>query len=140
MGGVGGTGEKQTDEQKGTNPGPALSEGSVGQEKKITPTNQAAQPNHARDAPNPDIKIPKHRKEHREKDEHLKTQKAPGTTQRENADPKTQKRPGATQGVNSSPNTQKAREVIQGGEPRKPENCRARRRRESQLITAAPRE
>ena len=34
MGGVGGTGEKQTDEQKGTTPGPALSEGLVRQEKK----------------------------------------------------------------------------------------------------------
>ena len=33
-GGVGGTEEKHTDEQKGTTPGPALSEGSVGQEKK----------------------------------------------------------------------------------------------------------
>ena len=34
MGGVGGTGEKQTDEQKGTTPGPALGEEAVGQEKK----------------------------------------------------------------------------------------------------------
>ena len=67
-----------------------------------------------------------------------KTQKAPGTTQRENADPKTQKRPGVTHGVNSNPNTQKVPEVIQGGEPRKTENSRARQRRESQLITAAP--
>ena len=33
-GGAGGTEEKQTDEQKGTTPGRALSEGSVGQEKK----------------------------------------------------------------------------------------------------------
>ena len=130
-------GRKQTDEQKGTTPGPALSEGSVGQEK-IKRTNQAAQPNHARDTPNPDIKIPKHLKEPKEKDEDLKTQKAPGTTQRENADPETQKRPGVTQGVNSNRNTQKVPEVIQGGEPREPENCRARRRRESQLITAAP--
>ena len=65
-------------------------------------------------------------------------QKTPGNTQRGNADPKTQKRPGATQGVNLNPNTQKVPEVIQGGEPRKPESSRARRRRESQLITAAP--
>ena len=116
----------------GTTPGPALSEGWVGQENKRT--NQAAQPNHARDAPNPDIKIPKHLKEPKEKDEDLK---APRNTQRGNADPKTQKRPGATQGVNANPNTQKVPEIIQGGEPRKPENSRARRRRESQLITAA---
>ena len=33
-------------------------------------------------------------------------------------------------------NTQKLPEVIQGGEVNKPENSRARRRRESQLITA----
>ena len=32
-GGVGGTEEKQIDEKKGTTPGPALSEGSVGQDK-----------------------------------------------------------------------------------------------------------
>ena len=56
------------------------------------------------------------------KDEDLETQKAPGTTQ----------------GENSNPNTQKLPEVNQGGEPRKPENCRARRRRERELITAAP--
>ena len=99
--------------------------------------NQAAHPNHTRDVPNPDIKIPKHHKEPKE-NEDLKTQKAPGTTQGENADPKTQKRPGATQGENSNPNTQKLPEVIQGGEPRKPENCRARRRRESELITLDP--
>ena len=82
----------------GTTPGPALSEGWVGQENKRT--NQAAQPNHARDAPNPDIKIPKHLKEPKEKDEDLKTRKAPGTTQ----------------GENSNPNTLKLPEVIQGGE------------------------
>ena len=76
--------------------------------------NQVAQPNHARDAPNPDIKIPKHRKEPKEKDEDLMTQKGPGTTQRENAGPKTQKRSGATQEVNSNPNTQKLPEVIRG--------------------------
>ena len=58
--------EKQTDEQKGTTPAPALSEGSVGQEK-IKRTNQAAQPNHSRDTPNPDIKIPTHLKEPKEK-------------------------------------------------------------------------
>ena len=45
--------------------------------------NQAAQPNHARDAPNPDIKTPKYLKEPKEKDEELKTQKAPGNTQKE---------------------------------------------------------
>ena len=68
------------------------------------------------------LKFPKHLKEPKEKDEDLKTQKAPGATQGENSDPKTQKLP----------------EIIQGGEPRKPENCRARRRRERELITAAP--
>ena len=104
----------------------------------IRDRNQAAQPNHARDTPNPDFKIPKHLKEPKEKDEDLKMQKAPGNTQRGNADPKTQKRSEATQGVNSNPNTQKVPEVIQGGEPRKPKNSRARRRRESHLITAAP--
>ena len=93
-GGVGGTEEKQTYEKIETNQGPARSQGSVGQEKKRT--NQATQPNHARDAPNPAIKVPKHLKEPKEKDEDLKTQKAPGTTQRENADPNTQKRPGET--------------------------------------------
>ena len=67
-------------------------------------TNQAAQPNHTRDAPTPDIKIPKHLKEPKEKDEDLKTQKTPGATQGENPNPKTQKLP----------------EVIQRGERRKP--------------------
>ena len=47
----------------------------------------------------------------------LKTQKAPGTTQRENADPKTQKRSAATQGVNSTPYTQRVSREIQGGNP-----------------------
>ena len=106
------------------------------QEKKRT--NQAAQPNHTRDAPNPDIKIPKHLKEPEEKDEDLKTQQSPATTKGENVYPKTQKRPGATRGENLNPNTQKLPKVIQGGEPRKPENYRTRRRRESQLITAVP--
>ena len=72
-GGVGGTEEKQTVEQKGTTPGPVLSGGVGRTRKKIKRTNQAAQPNHARDAPNPDIKIPKHLKEPKEKDEDLKT-------------------------------------------------------------------
>ena len=76
----------------------------------------------ARDAPNPDIKIPKHLKEPKEKDEDLKTQKATGTNQ----------------GKNSNPKTQKLQEVIQWGEPSKPGRCLTRRRRESQLITAAP--
>ena len=57
------------------------------------------------------LKIPKHLKQPKEKDEDLKTQKAPGTTQ----------------GENSNPNTPELPEVVQGGEPRKPENCRARR-------------
>ena len=61
---------------------------------------------HTKDAPNPDIKIPKHLRQHKEKDEELKTQKTP--------------------------------ETIQGEEPIKPENRRARGRRESQLTTAAP--
>ena len=39
---------------------------------------------------------------------------------------------------NPGPKTQKLPETIQGEKPRKPENCRARRRRESQLTTAAP--
>ena len=65
-------GRKANKRAEGTTPGPALSEGSVGQEKNKTiqnqkRTNQAAQPNHARDAPNPDIKIPKHLKEPKEK-------------------------------------------------------------------------
>ena len=54
---------------------------SVRQEKKTQ--DQAAQPNYTRDAPNPDIKIPKHLKQPKEKDKDLKTQKAPGTTQGE---------------------------------------------------------
>ena len=100
-GGVGGTEEKRTDEQKGTTPGPALSEGSVGQEEiKNKRTNQAGQPNHAKDAPNPDSKIPEHLKEPKEKDGDLETQK----------------RSEATRGVISNPNTQKLPEVIQGGE------------------------
>ena len=53
----------------------------------------------------------------KEKDEELKTQKAPGNTQRENADPKTQKRSEATQGVNSTPYTQRVSREIQGGNP-----------------------
>ena len=62
------------------------------------------------------------------------------TPKEETQIPRRRKRPGATEGVNSNPSTQKVPEVIQGGEPRKPENSRARRRRESQLqvITAAP--
>ena len=48
--------------------GPALSEGSVGQENlKNYRTNQAAQPNHAKDAPNPDSKTPEHLKEPKDK-------------------------------------------------------------------------
>ena len=133
--GVGSTEEKQTNEQKGTTPAPALSEGSVGQEKIKTHERSCPAQSRRRRSKTPDSKIPKHLKEPKEKDEDLKPQKAPGNTQRENADPKTQKRPGATQGVNSNPNTQKVPEVIQGGEPRKPESSRARRRRESQLIT-----
>ena len=39
---------------------------------------------------------------------------------------------------NSDPKTPKLRETTQGEEPRKSENCRARRRRESQLTTASP--
>ena len=38
------------------------------------------------------------------------------------------------------PKTQKLPETVQGEEPRGPKNCRARRRREKQLTTAAPRE
>ena len=43
-------------------------------------------------------------------------QKAPGNTQRENADPETQKRSEATQGVISNLKTQELPDVIQGGE------------------------
>ena len=39
---------------------------------------------------------------------------------------------------NADPKTQKLPETIQGEETRKPENYRTRRRRESQLTTAAP--
>ena len=66
--------EKQTNEKKGTTPGPALGGGVGRTRKKIKRTNQAAQPNHARDAPNPDIEIPTPRKESKEKDKDLKTQ------------------------------------------------------------------
>ena len=51
-------------------------------EKKKRRT-QEAQPNHTKEAPNPDIKIPKHLKQPRENDKDLKTQKTPGTTQGE---------------------------------------------------------
>ena len=86
-------------------PGPSTDRGgSVGRKKKKR-RNQAAQPNHTKDAPNLDIKLPKHLKQPKEK----------------NSDPKAQKLP----------------ETTQGEEPIKPENCRVRRRRESQLITAA---
>ena len=40
--------------------------------------------------------------------------------------------------TNSDPKTQKLPETTLGEDPRKPENCRAPRRRESQLTTAAP--
>ena len=80
---------KQT--SKRDNPGPSTERGVGRTRKNIKRTNQAAQPNHARDTPNPDIKIPKHLKEPKEKDEDLKMQKAPGNTQRGNADPKRRK-------------------------------------------------
>ena len=112
--------EKQTNEQKGTTPGPALS-GGVGRTRKKTHEPSCPPQSHKR-RPKPDMKIPKHLKQPKETDEDLNTQKAPGATQGENANPKTQKLP----------------ETIKGGEPGKPENCRARRRRESQLIMAAP--
>ena len=123
VGGSAGRAKKIKNVQKETTPGPALSGGGR-QENKQTKkrTSQASQPNHTRDAPDPDIKNP---------ETHY-------VTQGENSDPKTPKAPGTTQGENSNPKTQKLREIIQGGEPRKPGKCRARRRRESQLITAAP--
>ena len=77
-----------------------------------------------RNAPNPDVKIQKTPEPLKGKDTDRKTQKAPETTQTKSSDPKAQQLP----------------ETIQGENPRKPENCRARRRRESQLTTAAPRE
>ena len=83
MGRVGRTEKKKANKQtKGTAPGPALI-GGVGRTRKKKHRNQADKPNHTRDAPNPDIKIPKHLKQPKEKDEDLKTQKTPGTTQRE---------------------------------------------------------
>ena len=97
-------------------PRPSTERGAGSTRNKNKRTNQAAQPNHAKDAPNPDRKIPEHLKEPKEKDGDLKTQKATGNTQRESSDPKTQKRSEATQGVISNPNTQKLPEVIQGGE------------------------
>ena len=57
-----------------------------------------------------------------------------------NPDVKIQKTPEPLKGKDTDRKTQKAPETIQGENPRKPENCRARRRRESQLTTAAPRE
>ena len=92
--------------------------------KNIKRTKQAAQPNHAEDAPNPDGKNPKSLKEPKEKDEELKTQKAPGNTHRENADPKTKKRPEATQGVKLNSLYAEDTRRNPRGEPRKPENCR----------------
>ena len=68
----------------------------------------------------------------------LKFRNTLSNPRRKDEDLKTQKAPGATQGGNSDPKTQKLPEVMQEGEPRKPENCRAQRRRESQPITAAP--
>ena len=94
----------------------------MGRTRKQSAETTLAQPNHTRDAPNPDIKIPKQLKQPKEKDEDLKTQKTQGTTQGENPYPETQKRP----------------QTNQGEEPIKPENCRARRRRESQLSTVGP--
>ena len=54
--------------------------GSVGRKKR---RNQAAQPNHPRDAPNPDLEIPKHLKQPKEKGEDHMTQRLLGTTQGE---------------------------------------------------------
>ena len=97
-------------------PRPSTERGAGSTRNKNKRTNQAAQPNHAKDAPNPDRKIPEHLKEPKEKDGDLKTQKATGNTQRENAAPETQKRSDVTQAVISNLNTQKLPEVIQGGE------------------------
>ena len=110
---------KATKRAKGTTSGRALS-GGVGRTRKKTHEPSCPPQSHKR-RPKPDMKIPKHLKQPKETDEDLNTQKAPGATQGENANPKTQKLP----------------ETIKGGEPGKPENCRARRRRKSQLITAA---
>ena len=119
----GGTeGKKQTNGQKGTTPVPALSGGSVGQEKKKNARTKLPSPITQGTLQTLTLKIPKHLKEPKEKDGDLNTQKTPETTQGENSNPKTQKVP----------------KIIQGEEPRIPENCRARRRRESQLTTAAP--
>ena len=124
-------------DRKGTAPGPALS-GGIGKTRKKNARTKLPSPIIKETLQTLTLKTPKHLKEPKEKDEDLKTRKAPGASQRENADPKTQKRPGATQGENSNPKTQKLPGVIRGEEPRKPENCRARWRRGSQLITAAP--
>ena len=55
-------GRKAHGRAKRDHPGPST-ERRVGSTRKKKRTNQDAQPNHARDAPNPDIKIPKHLKE-----------------------------------------------------------------------------
>ena len=60
------------------------------------------------------LKIANNLEEPQEKDEDLKTYKAPGISQGENADRKTQKRPEATQGENAEPKTQKRPGATQG--------------------------
>ena len=124
--------------QKGTTPGLALSEGSVGQEKKKNARTKLPSPITQETLQTLTLKFRNTLRNPSRKMKISRRTKPRGTTPRENADPKTQKRPGATQGENSNANTQKLPEVMQGGASRKPENCRARRRRESQLTTAAP--
>ena len=98
----GSAGRKQSEQtSKRDHPRPSTERG-VGRTGNIENkrTNQAAQPNHAKDAPNPDSKIPEHLKEPKKKDGDLKTQK----------------RSEATQGVISNLNAQTLPEGIQGGE------------------------
>ena len=124
---VGGTEEeKQANEQKGTTSGPALS-GGVGRTRKKNAPTKLLSPITQETLQTLTLKIPEHLKQPKEKDEDLKTQETPGTTQGEHSHPKTQKTPGATQGENSDSKTRKLPEIIQGEEPRKPENCRVRR-------------
>ena len=59
-------GRKADRRAKRDHPGPSTERG-VDRTRKKTRTNQAAQPNHARDAPNPDIKIPNHQRNPRRK-------------------------------------------------------------------------
>ena len=80
--------EKQTNERRKDHLGPSTERGgSVGQEKKQNARTKLPSSITQETLETLTLKIPKHLKQPKGKDEDLKTEKAPGTTQGENANP-----------------------------------------------------